>query len=374
MSSLTSLQRKWEAIGLRKADCQFSNLSRSQLMLDRGDARYTTSRELHERFHSIVSSAVGTFVRDLQLEVRDDDREAGWNTLRRTAPNLTQLDIFILDRFRTQPAEWGDPWYNADYDDSVGEEDDSDDEKDGGGRPDPEAWGMWWEGTPDYLEDWSGVLGTPPVRFSNLTKLTMTATSRGLHHLHQLAQLAPNLGDLTWKCDWGGEFTFGAMDGPELSATFPNLVSLAVIAHTMMTVTAALNILRCSPRLRSLLLHIPNPTTIPNIVDNDLVDLVRLICQRKGLTRLELYGGIVDDFLHCVHGLQAEGPSCCQFAHLRSLALERQYEEDEELMDDEGEMPNYWPLLEEVSCADMHTQARPCLHLRSRRSSLVSPS
>lgn len=35
MSSLTSLQRKWEAICLRKADCQSSNLSRSQRLTGR---------------------------------------------------------------------------------------------------------------------------------------------------------------------------------------------------------------------------------------------------------------------------------------------------------------------------------------------------
>lgn len=273
-----------------------------------------TLRERHSRLkrknkllHSHLTVHPRTAPSTLTVEVRDDDERTGWRVLRRVEPR--NLELHIVDRYCTQQQFELD---GLEQDEGVDEQDD---------------WCDWWNDTPDLMLDYNrynGILGSPEKsRFDSLQSFTVAATSRGLHHLRQLAPYLPNLRELTFSCHWSGDYGYTIFTDIEGGLRLPMLECLTVSGcDTNYAAFAAGRIALHARRLSKVVLHSAayNARQFSAGFDSMVVDLAK----RTALCSIALYGYMARFFLDKAARWRHE--VTYPFPHLTSIALERYHD------------------------------------------------
>lgn len=124
--------------------------------------------------HLAAYSPSSESLRDLTIELRDDDDSAGWPILKRFAPQLRRLEVHMLDRMWLEAHAYDDRYHNA--------------------NPSSAPVKRKSANTSDV---WYRVLDYNTIVFNQLVSLNLAATSRVLDHLAALSRSVPNLLDLT---------------------------------------------------------------------------------------------------------------------------------------------------------------------------------
>lgn len=137
--------------------------------------------------HLISYPASSSLIRDITIELRDDDDTSNWPILKRLAPQLERLEVHLMDRLWIEGLNI-DEYELAD-------------------NPNRTVSRI----SANSADVWRRVFDYSSVQFSNLTSITLITTSRIMEHLDGLKRCVPKIIDLTLvshKCSELDDFVY----------------------------------------------------------------------------------------------------------------------------------------------------------------------